>query len=172
MSLIVVDVESDGPIPHLYSMVCFGAVVVEPELNRTFFGTTFPISSEWNPEALTISGYTREEHLKFESPVVTMQKFKHWLSKNSKGRPIFISDNNGHDASFINYYFHRFVGKNPFGWSSRRIGDLFCGAEHNLYYKWKQYRMTSHSHHPVDDAKGNAEALLYFSKKYNIKLPK
>ena len=30
MSLIVVDIESDGPIPHQYSMVCFGAVVVEP----------------------------------------------------------------------------------------------------------------------------------------------
>ena len=27
MSYIVVDVESDGPIPHKYSMVCFVAVI-------------------------------------------------------------------------------------------------------------------------------------------------
>ena len=37
MSLIVVDVESDGPIPNRYSMVCFGAVVVEPTLSKTFY---------------------------------------------------------------------------------------------------------------------------------------
>jgi hypothetical protein len=30
MSLIIVDTEADGAIPHKYSMVCFGAVVVEP----------------------------------------------------------------------------------------------------------------------------------------------
>jgi tRNA (guanine37-N1)-methyltransferase len=29
MSLVVVDVEADGPIPGKYSMVCFGAVVDE-----------------------------------------------------------------------------------------------------------------------------------------------
>jgi hypothetical protein len=28
------------------------------------------------------------------------------------------------------------------------------------YAKWKHLRKTIHSHHPVDDAKGNAEALL------------
>jgi hypothetical protein len=36
MSYIIVDVESDGPIPQPYSMVCFGAVVLEPTLSKTF----------------------------------------------------------------------------------------------------------------------------------------
>ena len=36
MSFIVVDVESDGPIPYYYSMVCFGAVIVESSLSKTF----------------------------------------------------------------------------------------------------------------------------------------
>ena len=36
MSYIVVDVEADGPIPHIYSMVCFGAVVVDEKLDKTF----------------------------------------------------------------------------------------------------------------------------------------
>jgi hypothetical protein len=35
MSYIVVDVEADGPIPYKYSMVCFGAVIVEPTLTKT-----------------------------------------------------------------------------------------------------------------------------------------
>jgi hypothetical protein len=37
MSYVMVDVEADGPIPGDYSMVCFGAVVVEPSLSRTFY---------------------------------------------------------------------------------------------------------------------------------------
>ena len=28
--------------------------------------------------------------------------------------------------------------------------------------EWKQFRRTRHTHNPVDDAKGNAEALLHF----------
>ena len=35
---IVVDVESDGQIIGINSMVCFGAVLVEPGLTKTFYG--------------------------------------------------------------------------------------------------------------------------------------
>ena len=52
MNLVVVDVEADGPIPGEYSMVCFGAVVVEPSLQKTFFGQVRPISDRYLDEAL------------------------------------------------------------------------------------------------------------------------
>ena len=38
MSYFMVDVEADGPIPGEYSMVCLGVVIVDPRLNRTFYG--------------------------------------------------------------------------------------------------------------------------------------
>lgn len=158
---IVVDVEADGPIPGYYSMVSFEAVVVDNQLDKTFYGEVKPISDKWIPESLAISGITRDQHLKFNEPVNVMHSFAEWIKKNTSGQPIFISDNNGFDFAFINYYFHAFYGKNPFGWSSRRIGDLFCGYMNDPYYKWKRHRKTSHTHNPVDDAKGNAEALLY-----------
>ena len=52
MNLVVVDVEADGLIPGEYSMVCFGAVVVEPSLQKTFYGQVWPIceSSEHRHE--------------------------------------------------------------------------------------------------------------------------
>jgi hypothetical protein len=37
MSYFMVDVEADGPIPGRYSMISFGAIVVEPGLQRTFY---------------------------------------------------------------------------------------------------------------------------------------
>ena len=52
MSYVVVDVESDGPIPAEYSMVCFGAVVFDEKLDKSFYGQTHPISDRFVPEAL------------------------------------------------------------------------------------------------------------------------
>lgn len=159
--LVVVDVEADGEIPHTYSMVCFGAVVVDPKgkLDQTFYGQTKPISTIWKPDALAISGFSREQHEKFDDPKKVMTDFKSWL--NSQGKCIFISDNLAFDWQWINWYFHYFVSSNPFGFSGQRIGDKFQGYYNDPYYKWKKHRRTSHTHNPVDDAKGNAEALLY-----------
>jgi len=173
MSYIIVDVESDGPIPHQYSMVCFGAVVLEPTLSKTFYGKTKPISELWIPEALAVSGISREEHEKFEEPKKVLEDFAKWLSANSTNRPIFISDNPAFDWQWINWYFHTYLGKNPFGFSARRIGDLYCGMKMDagLNSEWKKlFRKTRHDHNPVNDALGNAEALLAM-KAMGLKIP-
>lgn len=160
MSYFVVDVEADGPCPGLFSIVCFGAVKVNDALDTSFYGRIRPVSGQYNPAALKISGFTRKEHLSFPEPIGVMCSFAAWLQNNSKGRPVFISDNPAFDWQWINYYFHSFLGHNPFGYSARRIGDLYCGMQHNAHAPWKHLRKTRHSHHPIDDAKGNAEALL------------
>ena len=75
MSYVMVDIEADGPIPGDYSMVCFGAVVVEPSLSQTFYGQLRPISDRWVPEALAVSGFAREETLAFPEPEPVMRRF-------------------------------------------------------------------------------------------------
>lgn len=160
MSYIMVDVESDGPIPGDYSMICFGAIVVEPSLEKTFYGTLKPISDQWIPEALAISGFSREETLQFDDPQTVMEAFARWITVNSTGRPFFISDNNGFDWQFINWYFHHFTGKNPFGHSSSNLGSLYKGFVKDTFTNFKHLRSTTHTHHPVDDTRGNAEVLL------------
>lgn len=164
MSYFSVDIEADGPIPGPYSMVSFGAVVVEPGLSRTFYRELCPISEKWVPEALAVSGFSREQTLKFDFPGKIMAEFEDWVNQNSRGRPIFIADNPGFDFAFINFYFHTFIGRNPFGFSSRRIGDLYCGAKLDTFAKWKHLRETQHSHNALDDAKGNAEAIIKMQK--------
>ena len=172
MSLIVVDVEADGAIPHKYSMVCFGAVVVEPSLTKTFYGKTRPVSEEFVPEALAVSGFSREEHLTFDEPETVMLQFNDWIKDNSNGRAVFISDNLAFDWQWINYYFHFYTGENPFGYSGRRIGDLYAGLTKNYFAvsEWKKFRRTTHTHDPVDDAKGNAEGLLKI-RELGLKFP-
>ena len=156
--LIVVDVEADGPIPVQYSMVCFGAVRVR-DLGNTFYGETAPISSDFIPEALAVSGFSREEHEAMLDPLTTMMRFGRWLAQFDN--PVFVSDNPAFDWQWINYYMHYYYGMNPFGFSARRIGDYYAGLNKNWNdaNSWKKLRKTKHTHNPVDDAIGNAEAL-------------
>ena len=170
MSYVMVDIEADGPIPGDFSMICFGAVVVEPTLAKTFYGQLRPISEQWIPEALAVSGFTRQETVDFDDPATVMGRFAEWVGKESSGRPMFISDNNGFDWQFINWYFHRFTGDNPFGHSSTNLGSLYKGIERDLFKSFKHLRKTAHTHHPVDDAKGNAEALLAMVEVYGLKI--
>ena len=128
MSYVMMDIEADGPIPGDYSMICFGAVIVEPPLSQTFYGQLRPISEQWQPEALAVSGFTREQTLAFPEPEGVMRQFAAWLQEHSKGRPMFISDNNGFDWQFINWYFHHFTGTIPFGFSSANLGSLYNGV--------------------------------------------
>jgi DNA polymerase III epsilon subunit-like protein len=170
MSFIVVDVEADGAYPGDYSMVSFGAVVVEPSLSKTFYGEVKPISDKWNPQALAVSNISREKHLTFETPEIVMPKFIDWIKTVSKGHPVFISDNPCFDWMFICYYLHKYGGSNPFGFSGRRIGDLYCGLVRDAYAKWKHLRHTTHSHHPVEDAMGNAEVLLHMKNSMGLEI--
>ncbi|MCH2181611.1 MAG: 3'-5' exoribonuclease [Mariniblastus sp.] len=166
----MVDVEADGPIPGEYSMVCLGAVIVDAHLNRTFYGQIKPVSQLWAPKALAVSGFSREETLLFDDPQQVMGDFRDWIARETRGKPIFISDNNGFDWQFVNYYFHRFLGSNPFGFSSTNLGSLYKGAARNLSRNFRHLRQTKHTHHPVDDARGNAEALLSMAQQFDLKI--
>ena len=152
-------------------MVCFGAVKFDDQLDKSFYGRTRPISDRFLPEALAISGFSREQHLAFDDPKTVMEKFAAWLQQNTRSRPIFVSDNLAFDWQFINYYFHRFLGTNPFGFSGRRIGDMYAGLvkDASKATEWKKYRVTAHTHNPVDDARGNAEALRKF-REFGLKI--
>ena len=124
MAYIMVDIESDGPIPGDYSMISFGAVLVDERLNKTFYGKCKPISNKFIPEALAVSGFSREETMAFDDAETVMKSFADWIKRVAKDRPVFISDNNGFDWMFICWYFHHFTGSNPFGFSSQNLGSL------------------------------------------------
>ena len=169
MPYVMVDIEADGPIPGDFSMVSFGAIVVEPALDRVFSGRLRPISERFIPEALAVSGHTRDETLAFDDPKAVMERFAGWLGSLS-GRPVFVSDNNGFDWMFVCWYLHHFTGKNPFGHSSQNLGSLYKGLVKDASQNFKHLRRTRHTHDPVDDARGNAEAMLVLKDKHGLKI--
>lgn len=169
MTYFVVDVEADGPIPGDYSMIALGAAVVKRGEKRTFLGYLKPISDIWVPEALAVSGFSREETLEFPDPTTTMSAFTAWVKQNSDGNPMFWSDNNGFDWMFVCWYLHHFLEENVFGFSSKNINSLYQGGARNVRERWKHLRDTKHDHNPANDAKGNAEALIKIIDMFEIK---
>jgi hypothetical protein len=158
MSLIIVDCEAFGGAPSVGRMTEFGAVEFKTE--STFHGvlwkakpdTNNPALSRLDPDAVQLSEQERRE---------VFVNFEQWL-KTFKEPYVFVSDNNGYDWQWINDGFWRYLGYNPFGHSSRRISDFYAGLKGYFYTpakEWKRLRVTPHTHHPVDDAMGNVQAL-------------
>lgn len=157
------DIEADGPCPGLFSMVSFGLVpIAAPE--RGFYTTLAPISERFEPGALAACGFTREQTLAFPEASQAMAQFADWLASEPQtgGRRIIWSDNPAFDWQFFNFYSHAFLGGNTFGHSARRIGDYYAGTKHNPRDTsgWKRWRTEAHTHNALEDARGNAGALV------------
>lgn len=169
MRYIMVDVEADGPIPGDYSMIALGAVLVDECLDKTFYGCLKPMTDHWQAESLAVSGFSREETLAFDEPGDVMTQFATWLSGQNDDSLHFVSDNNGFDWQFVNFYFHHFLRHNPFGHRSLHLESLYKGATRSMFGNFKHLRHTPHTHHALDDARGNAEAFLAICKAYDVK---
>jgi hypothetical protein len=48
---------------------------------------------------------------------------------------------------------------------STNLGSLYKALVKDTFKTFKDLRKTRHTHHPVDDARGNAEALLHMKDK-------
>jgi DNA polymerase III epsilon subunit-like protein len=168
MTWFCVDVEANGPAPGLYSMTSLGVVAVRPELVDTFYAELQPLpDAGCDDDALAVGGMSMEYLRQHGRPVTeAMTELADWVSDTSSGRPVLVSDNNGFDAAFVAYYFALVAIPNPFGHSSRRIGDLYAGLQGDAAKgsSWKRLRRTAHTHNALDDAIGNAEALLAISR--------
>jgi len=163
-SHVVLDVESDGPCPGLYNMISFGLVsLADPSIS--FLGRVAPvIDHPGDPDARAVSGVWFEAQQQYRPADLVLREAHRWLAELTGGkRVVFWSDNPAFDWQFWNWYCHKFVGDNAGGFSARRIGDLDAGrrGEWLNTTAWKKRRMTTHTHNPVDDARGNAEALRW-----------
>lgn len=94
--------------------------------------------------------------------IEVMEKFRNWVNTiTGSDGAVFWSDNPAYDWQCINARFAQNGIPNPFGHSARRIGDFYAGLCGNVRetQRWKRLRITPHDHNPVNDARGNAEAL-------------
>ncbi len=155
---VSVDVETSGPIPGEYSMLSVGACLVDaPE--TSFERTLKPLNRNADPEALAVTGFSLQQLEQCGTePRQAMTEFDAWLkSACSEGDvPVFIGLNAPFDWSFINYYFHRFNGENPFGFTALDIKAYYMGV---MGCSWRDTRSSAMTGclHPTQ--KGNHTAV-------------
>jgi DNA polymerase III epsilon subunit-like protein len=162
---ISVDVETSGPIPREYSLLSIGACVVG-QSKKTFYQLLKPTTRNFVPKALEVAGLSLDElEHAGETPQVAMQAFANWVKDVSgKEPPVFVGLNAAFDWSFINYYFHRFLGENPFGFTALDIKSLYMGMTGSSWRDTRSSKMSevlkpSHrsDHHALGDAEAQAE---------------
>ena len=174
---ISVDVETTGPIPGLYSMLEIGATRIEqPEWDFNVHVKVLP-ETRYEDEALKAIRVTRE---KLEHPLIgtdpreAMKSFDYWIETQSEGhvRPVFAALNAPFDWMFVAWYFHTFLGRNPFGYNALDLKAYFMGREGVAWAKTgksdidAQYpNILPHTHGALDDARKVAEQFRLMQKR-------
>ncbi|MFF7452356.1 MULTISPECIES: exonuclease [unclassified Streptomyces] len=174
---ISVDIEADGPIPGPYSMISLGAAVAgvqdsegftpaDPE-QRTFYRELKPISTEFVPEALAVSGLDRELLCaRGAEPAVALAEFSAWVGEVSDGaQPVMCGYPASYDWTFLYWYLIRFTGASPFGHSGCLDMKTLYATKAGLPLRAVAKRTMPrallsgrrHTHHALDDAVEQAE---------------
>lgn len=171
------DVETDGPTPSLHSLVSVGMV----ELGRAgrdgftpsdldadgYYRELVPVTDLWVPEALAVSGLTREQLLTTGThPRTAMEDLVEWIAKTSgQDRPVFVAYPAAFDWRWVSHYLEVYAGENPFGFSgvldlksviSAHLGlPLRDASKRRLPKSMRSHR--PHTHNALDDAREQGE---------------
>ena len=157
---ISVDIEASGPIPGHYSLVSIGACVVT-DTTKQFYAEVRPISDAAVPEAMSVIGKTLEDFRRHgRDPATVMAEFEAWLKGLDDGPAVFVGFNAAFDWSFVNWYFHKFLGRNPFGIGGVDIKSFLMGHAGCAWQATRSSRLPTkyrakgarHSHHALEDA--------------------
>ncbi|MET7656294.1 MULTISPECIES: exonuclease [unclassified Streptomyces] len=176
---ISVDIEADGPIPGPYSLLSLGAAVAGRQdsegftaadpTRQTFYRELRPISAEFDPEALAVSGLDRkrlaEEGLE---PGPALAQFTGWVREVSgDAQPVMCGYPASYDWTFLYWYLIRFTGESPFGHSGCLDMKTLYATKAGLPLRAVAKRTMPahllsrrpHTHHALDDAVEQAELL-------------
>lgn len=183
---ISVDIEADGPIPGPYSMLSLGAAVAgmqdgagftaaDPE-ERTFYRELRPISEDFVPEALAVSGLDRARlTAEGAEPAVALAEFAAWVREVGAGagaQPVMCGYPASYDWTFLYWYLVRFTGSSPFGHSGCLDMKTLYAAKARLPLRAvakgtmprELLSRRRHTHHALDDAIEQAELLANLMK--------
>lgn len=159
------DVEADGPIPGVNSMLSFGSAAYLAD--KTLIGT-FTANLETLPGAVSDSKTMKwwKKHSEawkvcrenLQPPGRAMKDYLAWL-KTLPGIPVFVGYPAAYDFLFVYWYLIRFSGESPFSHSALDIKTLAMvllktsyrkAIKKNMPKRW--FDSHSHSHRALDDA--------------------
>jgi DNA polymerase III epsilon subunit-like protein len=155
---ISVDIETAGPNPSQYSLLSIGACLVS-QPQQSLYIELQPINNALLPEAFEIHGLSIEILMEEGvSPGEAMSRFEAWLHEvvPADQLPLFVAFNAPFDWMFVNDYFHRYLGHNPFGHAALDIKAYYMGFSG---CSWRETAMRDVSFNLLDGRKISHNAL-------------
>jgi DNA polymerase III epsilon subunit-like protein len=162
---ISIDVETAGPNPSSYSLLAIGACTIyEPQ--EHFYIEIQPLNDQTTTQSMEVSQLSLAE-LKDRglSPQDAMYTFSQWIHDVTPrgNQPVFVAFNAPFDWMFVNDYFHRFLGHNPFGHKALDIKAFYMGMtgvswnETGMRHIARRYPgLPELTHHALQDAQDQA----------------
>ena len=163
---ISTDIEADGPIPGMYSMLSFGSAAFKDGLLIDQFtanlltlpnATTDPSTMEWWNQDRNKKAY-EATRVNAVEPVLAMKSYVAWLKTFNS--PVFVGYPAGFDFTFIYWYLMAFAGESPFSFSGLDMKSYAMAklktpfratVKKNFPYAWKKVP-GKHTHIALDDA--------------------
>ena len=182
---ISTDVETDGPIPGVNSMLSFASAAFR--VDKTMLGTFSanletldgatgdPRTMDWwkgQPEAWAAC------RANLQRPRDAMLRYVQWI-KSLGGKPVFVAYPAGFDFLFVYWYLIRFTGCSPFSHSALDIKtyamamlgtDYRESTKRNMPRRW--FDDLPHTHVALDDAIGQGHLfcnMLAENQRKNVK---
>ncbi|HEY2454419.1 MAG TPA: 3'-5' exonuclease [Scandinavium sp.] len=174
---VSVDVETSGPVPGIFSLLSVGACLVHDPAASLYLELK-PDSAQHDPESLRVTGFDLSQlEQNGLPPQEAMLRFKEWIDSFilPGKKVIFVGLNAPFDWSFINYYFVKYIGSNPFGFTAIDMKAYFMGARGCTWSETKSSHMASlltpgsqPTHNALDDARFQAELFSLMLIKENL----
>jgi DNA polymerase III epsilon subunit-like protein len=162
--MVSVDVETAGPNPADYALLSIGACTLTHP-REIFYVELKPTSEKVDPGALAVHNLDMNQ-LAAEglNPKDALEKMADWLKNTilDERGPLFLGFNSPFDWMFLNDYFHRFIGSNPFGHSSLDIKSFVMGLKRVPWASTSMKALTDKPlrHNALEDAIDQANLFI------------
>jgi len=127
---IVVDVETSGPTPEQYALLSIGACTIS-DPRQTFYIELQPDADDALEEAMRINKFSLDDLRRSGmSPREALEQFSGWIHEvlPENRKPVFTAFNAPFDWMFVNHYFYKYLGLNPFGHKALDIKAYYMGV--------------------------------------------
>jgi len=172
--IVSVDVETSGSHPSEYALLSIGACTLfQPR--DIFYAELTPDREQEDPKAMAVHNLTME-HLRDAGrpPAQALREFSRWLEQAlpEGSRPLFMGFNAPFDWMFINDYFLRYTGANPFGHSALDIKSFLMGFRRISWDQTSMRNLTDDPllHNALADAEAQADIFLDILKSGSVLL--
>lgn len=171
---ISVDIEADGMIPGLNSMLSIGAVAINDKgriLDEYYVTLKELIDARASPATMDFWAKYPDAYKKTRDgaidPYLAMIDFAKWIKSKDADKNIFVAYPAAFDFNYVHYYFMTMLGRDPFNYNVLDIRTYAMGVlgtsfdESSLNKLSKEYQSSlPHTHVAIEDARQQADVFI------------